>query len=149
MSASPAAIRVEPMTRAEYGRLLNALLEAERAGAKLIAAYASELPLDSDACAWLGVIQRDEARNCSVLIHLLLEDGIEPSIAVADSYRTGLEIRGWRQRMRFLNRGHQAVAERIAAALPRLSKFIGRKPLQAMHDSHLINIGICEQHLKL
>ena len=31
--------RALPMTRHEYGRLLNTLLEAERAGAKLLAAY--------------------------------------------------------------------------------------------------------------
>ena len=72
----------------------------------------------------------------------------EPSTAVGDFYRKGLAIRGWSERLRFLNRGQQWVAERIASALPRLSTVLGRKPLQAMHDSHLVNIGICEQHLK-
>ena len=32
------------MSAEEYGQLLNALLEAERAGAKLLAAYVNELP---------------------------------------------------------------------------------------------------------
>jgi nitronate monooxygenase len=141
--------RPETMEREDYGRLLNVLLEAERAGAKLLAAYGDELPSDADAWAWLRAIQRDEARNCSVLIHLLLEEGVEPSTAVGDFYRRGLAIRGWDERLRFLNRGQRWVARTIAEALPRLSSFVGKKPLQAMYDSHFVNIGICEQHLKL
>jgi len=137
----------ETMSPDEYGRLLNLLLECERAGAKLLAAYCDELPAQSELHARLSAVQRDEARNCSVLIHLLLEEGFEPSTAVGDFYRKGLAIRGWSERLRFLNRGQQWVAERIATALPRLSTFLGRKPLQAMHDSHLVNTGICEQHL--
>lgn len=136
-----------PMTRHEYGLLLNALLEAERAGAKLLAAYLNELPADADAWAWLSVIQRDEARNCSVLIHLLLEDDFEPSTAVGDFYRKGLAIRVWSERMRFLNRGQQWVADRIAAALPRLNDIAVRKQLNAMYESHLANITLCKEHL--
>lgn len=136
-----------PMTKHEYGRLLNTLLEAERAGAKLLAAYLNELPADADAWAWLSVIQRDEARNCSVLIHLLLENGFEPGMAVGDFYRKGLAIAGWGERMRFLDRGQQWVADYIAAALPRLYDIAGRKPLEAMYESHLANIALCKEHL--
>jgi hypothetical protein len=135
------------MAREEYGRLLNTLLEAERAGAKLLAAYADELRADSDAWAWLRLIQRDEARNCAVLIHLLLEDGFEPSITVGDFYRKGLAIRGWNERLRFLNRGQQWVADFIGAALPSLTQFVGRKPLHAMYESHLANIAICKEQI--
>ena len=137
-----------PMAREEYGRLLNTLLEAERAGAKLLADYIRELPADSETGAWLSVIQRDEARNCSVLIHLLLEEGFEPSMAVGEFYRKGLALRGWNARLRFLNRGQQWVADRIASALPQLSSFLGRKPLLVMYHSHLTNIGICGKQLK-
>jgi nitronate monooxygenase len=147
MSAAHAVPRTLPMAMDEYGRLLNTLLEAERAGAKLLAAYLNELPADAEAWAWLSAIQRDEARNCSVLIHLLLEDGFEPSIKVGDFYRKGLAIRGWGERMRFLNRGQQWVADRIAAALPRLNGLAGQKQLQAMYDSHLANIALCKERL--
>jgi nitronate monooxygenase len=132
------------MSVEEYGRLLNLLLECERAGAKLLAAYCDELPADSDTWAWLRLIQRDEARNCSILIHLLLEEGIEPSAAVGEFYRKGLGIRGWRERLTFLNRGQQWVADRIAAELPRLCGFVGKRSLEAMHESHLANIRICD-----
>jgi nitronate monooxygenase len=135
------------MTRQDYGSLINTLLEAERAGAKLLAAYADELSPDSDSWSWLRLIQRDEARNCAVLIHLLLEDGFQPSMAVGEFYRKGLAIHGWYKRLRFLNRGQQWVAERIAAALPRLGSFAGQKPLQDMYESHLANINICKEQM--
>jgi hypothetical protein len=135
------------MAHEEYGTLLQTLLEAERAGAKLLAAYADELPADSDAWAWLRLIQRDEARNCAVLIHLLLEDGFSPSMSVGAFYRRGLAIRGWNERLRFLDRGQQWVADCIAAALPRLTGFAGREPLQHMYESHLANIAICKEQM--
>jgi nitronate monooxygenase len=135
------------MTPEEYARLLNLLLECERAGAKLLAAYCDELPPHSDLYAWLAAIQRDEARNCSVLIHLLLDAGVEPSTAVGDFYRKGLQIRGWRERLEFLNRGQQWVADRLAAALPKIEAAGRRRPLQVMHESHVANIRICEEQL--
>ena len=133
------------MTPDEYGRLLNLLLECERAGAKLLAAYCAELPPESEFHARLSLVQRDEARNCSVLIHLLLEAGLEPSTAVGSFYARGLQIRGWRERLAFLNRGQKWVADHIARELPRITKVLGKKALQAMHESHLANIQLCEQ----
>ena len=132
------------MTHDEYGRLLNLLLECERAGAKLLAAYCAELPPESEFHARLSLVQRDEARNCAVLIHLLLEAGLEPSTAVGSFYAKGLQIRGWRERLEFLNRGQQWVADHIARELPRMSRQLGKKSLQAMHESHVANIRLCE-----
>jgi nitronate monooxygenase len=123
-----------------YGELLNLLLEAERAGARLLAAWSDELPPRSRACERLREVQRDEARNCAVLIHLLLEAGVAPSMATGDFYRKGLAIRGWRERLQFLNRGQAWVARRIAAALPGIEAPQGRRLLQAMHDSHVGNM---------
>jgi nitronate monooxygenase len=133
------------MSLEDYGRLLNQLLECERAGARLLAAYCDELPADSELHARLSLVQRDEARNCSVLIHLILEAGLQPSAEVGSFYPRGLQIRGWPERMAFLNRGQQWVADRIAAELPEMPSFLGKRPLQAMHDSHLANIRLCEE----
>ena len=142
------AVDTPPMAREEYGRLLNTLLEAERAGAKLLAAYVDELPADAEAAAGLARVQRDEASNCAVLIHLLLEDEFDISPAVGAFYRKGLAIRGWPERVRFLNGGQQWVADQIAAALPRLRGSSGHRLLQAMYESHLSNISLCETQLK-
>ena len=137
----------EPMPREELGRLLNLLLEAERAGAKLLAAYLDELPPGTGDWIGLHAVQRDEARNCAVLIHYLLEAEAEPSMATGDFYRKGLEISGWRERLEFLNRGQRWVARRIAGALPRIAPSGAKGALQEMHESHLANIALCEQLL--
>ena len=128
----------------EYEKLLTTLLEAERAGAKLLAAYLDELPADAPARATLARVQRDEAKNCAVLIHLLLEEELDVSTAVGEFYRRGLAITDWNERLRFLNRGQQWVADHIAAALPRLAESNSRRLLQAMHQSHLENIALCQ-----
>ena len=122
----------------DYGELLNVLLEAERAGAKLLAAWADELPTTSTLGEKLRAMQRDEARNCATLIHLLLEAGIQPSAATGGFYRKGLSMRGWHERLEFLNRGQAWVARRIAAALPGVPTEQGRRLLVAMHNSHLV-----------
>jgi len=136
-----------PMSREEFGSLLNLLLEAERAGARLLAAYLDELPPGTGDWVGLHAVQRDEARNCAVLIHCLLEAQAAPSMATGDFYRKGLEIRGWRERLEFLNRGQRWVARRIAEALPRIASSEARNALQEMHASHLENIVLCEQLL--
>jgi hypothetical protein len=64
-----------------------------------------------------------------------------------DFYRKGLRIRGWNARLRYLDKGQQWVADRIATALPRLTDLIGKKPLQAMYESHLANIAIRKEQM--
>lgn len=135
-----------PMTPEEYGAFLNLLLEAERAGAKLLSAYLDELPQDSANWKSIRAVQRDEAHNCAVLIHLLLEAQVRPTSAVGDFYGRGMAIHGWRERLQFLNRGQAWVAKRLASGIPRVPE-TARKPLQDMVDSHVANIGSCESLL--
>jgi nitronate monooxygenase len=138
-----AAAWAPSMAAPEYGAFLNTLLEAERAGAKLLSAYLDELTPGSFMWNAIRDVQLDESRNCSVLIHLLLEAQVTPSAAVGDFYGRGLAIEGWRERLQFLNRGQAWVAKRLAAALPGVPE--GARPaLQAMLDSHVANIGSCE-----
>ena len=47
----------------ELARLLNLLLEAERAGARVLAAYLDELPTKTAEWVGLHAVQRDEARE--------------------------------------------------------------------------------------
>ena len=137
----------DPMQQDELGRFLNLLLEAERAGARLLAAYLDELPPGTAEWVGLHTVQRDEARNCAVLIHYLLEAEVTPSMATGKSYRKGLEIRSWSERLEFLNRGQGWVASRIAEALPRIPASAGKSALQEMRYAHLANIALCEQLL--
>jgi nitronate monooxygenase len=135
----------EKPVKAVDGQLLNLLLEAERAGARLLAAYLRELGPGSELFVRLQAVQRDEAGNCAVLVHHLLEAQVQPSMRTGDFYRKGLAVQGWRARLEFLNRGQAWVARRIAAALPGLPASAAKTALQEMHASHLVNIGLCEE----
>jgi hypothetical protein len=131
------------MTPEEYGAFLNTLLEAERAGAKLLSTYLDELPADFKDRESVRAVQLDEARNCAVLLGLLRDSGTTPSPATGNFYEKGLAIRGWPERFAFLNRGQAWVAKRLAKALPEIPDS-ARAALQEMHDSHLENIRKCE-----
>jgi nitronate monooxygenase len=132
------------MTRAELGALLNELLEAERAGARVLSAWMAEAAPGSVLYQRLREVQRDEARNCAVLIHHLLEAGALPSGLTGQFYDKCLRVQDWEARLALLNRGQAWVARRIAAALPHLGPSGARDALQDMHDSHLANIARCE-----
>lgn len=136
------------MPSRELGSLLNLLLETERAGARLLTAYLNELTPEADAWAPLCAIQRDEARNCGVLIDLLREMGFEPSMATGDFYHKATTAEGWRKRLEIFNLGQRQVAARIAAASSRIPPSRGKDALQAMHDSHHANIAVCEELLQ-
>jgi hypothetical protein len=131
------------VTNEEYVALLNTLLEAERAGARLLAAYLEE---DSPFKGLIGPVQRDEAENCAVLIRLLREAGAEPSGKTGAFYDKGVKIQEWKERLAFLNKGQAWVQRRLEEAVPQLPA--GRKELEEMLDSHVSNIATCDERLK-
>jgi nitronate monooxygenase len=133
-----------PMDAAELGLLLNRLLEAERAGARTLRVYLEELDEATDAHRSIRAIQGDEARNCLTLLELLRSTGVEPSLATGSFYEKAIAIRGWDERLAFLNRGQEWVARHIAKALPRIPGKPEREALSRMHASHLANIAACE-----
>ena len=102
-----------------------------------------ELPPGSALLTGLAPVQRDEARNCSILIHLLLEAGATPSVRTGDFFDKGLAVADWEERLELLDRGQAWVARRLAAALPAIPSPEGRRLLRSMHDSHLANIAAC------
>ena len=132
------------MPREELVGLLNTLLEAERAGAKVIAAFLSDHERDTPAWRQLAAVQRDEARNCSILIDLIRRLGSTPSAATGSFLDKALSVNGAIARLRFLNRGQKWVARKINEALPRLDQDLVRGALFAMLESHLLNIELCD-----
>ena len=135
----------QELSRGDLGRLLNSLLEAERAGAMAISAFMDEMPLPKDAHARLAEIQRDESHNCAALLELLRALDLEPSRSVGTFFDKALAIEGDRARLEFLNRGQAWVARRIGEALPRIAEPEARSLLLEMKDSHLANIAACEE----
>jgi 5,10-methenyltetrahydrofolate synthetase len=132
------------LSAAELIELLNLLLEAERAGAKVLAAFLEEYPRDTRAWRQLAALQRDEAQNCVILIDLVKKLGGKPSAATGEFLGKALAIEGRLARLQFLNRGQGWVARKIGEALPQVRENIARAALVAMRDSHLLNIEACD-----
>ena len=139
-AGGPQAMAVEELTL-----LLNTLLEAERAGAKVLAAFLDDYERDTPAWNQLVAVQRDEATNCAILIDLIQRvNGGEPSHETGDFVAKALAVQGKAARLRFLNRGQQWVARKINEALPRVGQDFVRGTLLAMQESHLLNIEACD-----
>jgi 5,10-methenyltetrahydrofolate synthetase len=124
--------------------LLNTLLEAERAGAKVLAAFLDDYERDTPAWRQVNAVQRDEAKNCAILIELIRGLDGTPSAATGDFLEKALKIEGRIARLQFLNRGQGWVARKISEALPNIADVSVRRALVDMYDSHLLNIEACE-----
>ena len=135
---------VPPMPAAEVIELLNVLLEAERAGAKVLADFLNDYERETPAWRRLAAVQRDEAQNCAILIDIVRRlDGV-PSAATGDFLGKALSVKGRVARLQFLNRGQGWVARKIREALPHVEEDFVREALSAMHESHLLNIEACD-----
>ena len=132
------------MSAEEVVQLLNTLLEAERAGAKVLVAFLDDYARDTPAWRQLSAVQRDEAKNCAILIDLIRRLGGTPSSATGDFVEKALAVAGRVPRLKFLNRGQGWVARKIREALPEIADPAVRSALTAMYDSHLLNIEACE-----
>ena len=141
---APGHDRKPPMAVEETVRLLNTLLEAERAGARVLAAFLGEYERDTPAWRQIAAVQRDEARNCAVLMGLIERLSGTPSAATGDFLEKALAVDGRIAKLRFLNRGQQWVARKIHEALPRLEQDFVCGALFAMHESHLLNVELCD-----
>jgi nitronate monooxygenase len=132
------------MPEDELVGLLNVLLEAERAGAKVLAAFMNDYKRDMPAWRRLAAVQRDEAKNCVILMDLIRRVNGTPSAATGDFLDKALAVEGKVARLQFLNRGQKWVARRISEALPYLEQDFVHGALLAMHESHLLNIEACD-----
>ncbi len=132
------------MPAAELLALLNVLLEAERAGAKVLAAFLDGYEQGTPAWKQLSAVQRDEAKNCAILMDLIRRVNGAPSAATGDFLGKALAVQGRVERLRFLNRGQKWVARKISEALPQIGENFMRGALSAMLESHLFNIEGCD-----
>jgi hypothetical protein len=135
---------VPPLSAEEEIGLLNMLLEAERAGAKVLSAFLDDYQPDTPAWRQLAAVQRDEAKNCAILADLIRRLGGAPSTATGDFLDKALAVEGRAARLQFLNRGQGWVARKIAEALPYVKEDFVHSALSAMHESHLLNIEACQ-----
>lgn len=126
---------------------LNALLEAERAGAKVLAALLPPLQHDSEQWVQLDRIRRDEGANAALLHRAILALGGTPSSDTGAFHDKAMAVPGLTDRLIFINKGQSWVVRKIDELLPALPQGPVLEMLQGMRSSHLANIDACEHLL--
>lgn len=126
---------------------LNALLEAERAGAKVLAILREGLDAGAQARTLLDGLQKDEGANAVVLYKTIRRLGGVASHETGAFVGKTLAVDGFAARLAFLNKGQAWVVRKIEQLLPAIRDAEARDMLQAMHRSHLDNIAACEAFL--
>ena len=128
--------------RAELMALLNELLEAERAGARL-AARLSRDAADTTAAATLQAVAQDEGRFCAMLGGKVAGLGGTPSQATGGFYDKVMALPDWAARCALLNRGQGWVVRKLQEALPRIREDALHRDLKEMLEVHQHNIRRC------
>jgi len=126
---------------------LNAMLEAERAGAKALVVFMDDFPRNGEAWKMLRQIQADEAHNCALIGKLLEKSGTPYSHATGKFYDKAVAVKGPRARLEFLVRGLKWAVKQFEAELPRLDR-PAQDLFTKMRDSHLRSITACESLIR-
>lgn len=126
---------------------LNALLEAERAGARVTLESARDAG-DSPYTDLLRAIHRDEARWCAMLIEQIGHLGGTPSEKTGAFFEKSMAIPALAERMAFLNRGQGWVARKLREMLPKVRDETLHAALKAMLLNHEENIADTNAALK-
>lgn len=118
---------------------LNALLEAERAGARvtLESAHAAG---SGPIAELMQTIQRDEAHWCAMLARHIKALGAIPSSTVGAFYGKAMAIPDLGERIVFLNRGQGWVVRKLHEMLPRVRDNQLHADVSEMLRSHEANI---------
>jgi hypothetical protein len=127
--------------------LLNELLEAERAGAKVARAITAEAG-DRSAVDTLGALAADEARFCAMLTRQIARLEGDPSERTGAFREKVLALQGLDDRLRLLNRGQAWVVRRLKEALPRVADEPLHADLADMLSVHEDNIRRCDEVLE-
>jgi len=119
--------------------VLNELLEAERAGARVAMDTAREMP-PSALSNLVQDIHKDEVRWCSMLMRTIKGLQGTPSSATGAFWGKAMAIPDLEQRLSFLNRGQAWVVRRLTALMPKIQDAQVRANLAEMLEAHHKNI---------
>jgi nitronate monooxygenase len=137
---------MEIIDRDELIAELNALLEAERAGARVGASLVADAGTDTFA-RLARAIQADEIRWARALFEAVTALGEKPSPNVGDFSEKALAIDDFEARLAFTNRGQGWVVRKLRGLVPRLEGGDLHDMLQAMLDAHIANIAAANDAL--
>jgi Domain of unknown function (DUF6306) len=123
--------------------LLNELIEAERAGAKVVGRL-GETAADPAVATTLRAVAKDESRFCAMLRRHVTRLGGTPSRKTGLFHDKVLALDGIGPRLALLNRGQGWVVRKLREALPRIHDDALRRDLQEMLTVHQRNIRDCD-----
>ena len=135
------------MAHAEVADRLNVLLEAERAGVKVLKPLAAQVE-DAEDRAVLERVLLDEGRYCKGLAERISSLGGEPSKAVGDFVQKVEATEGLAAKLKLLNRGQAWVARKVEELLSSVEDDATRGFLEEMRSTHLENIASCDALLE-
>ncbi len=121
---------------------LNAILEAERAGTRILTTLMVTASVPG-ANALLAQVQRDQACNCAQLTRIVRRLGGAPSMAVGSLRDTVLALDRLEDRLELMNRGQAWIAQRLDRILPRIADAGIRAELGEIRDTHRANFAVC------
>ncbi|KFG95025.1 2-nitropropane dioxygenase [Burkholderia paludis] len=128
--------------------LLNELLEAERAGARIASETAAAID-DAELHRLVVGIRQDDAHWCTVLDDAIRSLDATPTLATGALHETAMAIDDVRERLAFLNRGQRWVVRKLQAMLPTLDVPDLHHALTLMLVSHEKNIGSVDALLRV
>jgi hypothetical protein len=130
--------------RDEIAAALNALLEAERAGARVTLESAKSTD-DPATKRLIKAVYKDEAKWCGMLAAQITRIGVTPSAHCGAFYGQAMAIADPHERLAFLNRGQAWVVRKLDELLPRVRDDTLHAALSEMKASHAENILRTEQ----
>ncbi|MDE2073592.1 MAG: nitronate monooxygenase [Alphaproteobacteria bacterium] len=133
-------------TADELLAILNELLEAERAGARVTARTAAEAP-DAAMAELMKQVYADEARWCGMLLGWVRRLGGTPSGQVGAFYDKAMAIAGIAERAAFINRGQGWVVRKLREILARVRDDSLHADLADMLKAHEENIARVNEKL--
>ena len=124
--------------RQAWVAMLQELLAAERAGARVAAASLSETR-DAAQRRLLEQIRQGEAESCRRLSACLRHLQVEPTRDIGAFHGKAMAIRSLDERLAFVDRGQRWVIRRIAEQLPLCRDAFVKAELEAILRTHEIN----------
>lgn len=128
-----------PLNTAEGGaKLLQELLSAERAGAK-VAGESLQQCEDPAQRKLLEQIRQGEVDSCRLVLNCLNHLGIEPNRETGAFYGKAMAIESLDERLPFVDKGQQWVIRKLREYLPGCQDAFLRTELEEMLAIHEIN----------
>lgn len=132
--------------RKELIDLLNALLEAERAGVETANHLMKEYKLE-ELDAQYKRLKKDEAWSCAGLHKAILREGGAPSMHVGDFIGKVTALNTLNDKLKLLIKGQAWVARKIDLAISYGTKPETEEFLKEMKEKHDTNIGGLDKYL--